>query len=369
MSGGGVGAPVSGLAGSVTASTERRAAPVAGEAPARPEQPASRDRPARGERRAARERRRELLAYWAYRAGEAILNRIPRSVLMPLSEAAGAGAFLIAPDKRMLSQHNLSRPLRLPVEHPRVRRAALRAFRNYAKYLVDVMRLAGLRDQDVDELVEIDERDLGVLRGARAEGRGVILCCVHFGGMDMIGPALRRRGESIHVVADDTTYGRLFEHLRAVRLRHAIHLIPWRNLRSLFRALRAGENLVLFCDWGYRRGDVPVELFGEPTTFPVGPATLSARSGAPMLPVHVERTRDDRFVARALPLVHASRDEPGEIHRATQQLADALATVIASDPGQWYLFRHLWPRTDEDRAAARRALEAARSGADWTRLA
>ena len=72
-------------------------------------------------------------------------------------------------------------------------------------------------------------------------------------------------------------------------------LIGWRSLRGLFRALKAGENLVLFCDGGYRDGDVPVEFLGEPTTFPAGPAALSARSGAPMLPVACSRLANDRF--------------------------------------------------------------------------
>ena len=315
----------------------------------------------------ARERRRELLAYYAYRLGEIVLGRLSRRFLIATSDAAGAGAFVVATAKRELAQENLARPLRLPADHARVRRTARRAFRNYAKYLVDVMRMGTLRDADVDALVTIPESDLGTLTAARAEGRGLIFCCVHIGGMDLIGPALKRRGQSIHVVADDTSYGRLFEHLRAVRRRHEIHLIPWRNLRSLFRVLREGGNVVLFCDSGYRRGDVPVELFGEPTTFPAGPATLSARSGAPMLPVHVERTSDDRFLARALPLVRAQSSDPAELQRATQRLADALSTVIANQPGQWYMFRHVWPTTDADRRAARAALDAARRGDDWSR--
>ena len=73
---------------------------------------------------------------------------------------------------------------------------------------------------------------------------------VHVGGMDLIGPALKIHGESLHVVADDTTYGRLYDHLAAVRARQHIFLIGWRNLRGLFRALRDRENLVLFCDGG-----------------------------------------------------------------------------------------------------------------------
>jgi len=103
---------------------------------------------------------------------------------------------------------------------------------------------------------------------ARTAERGVLLCTVHVGGMDLIAPALHRFGHDMHVVADDTTYGRLYEHLKAIRARHGMTLIGWRSLRGLFRALKAGSNLVLFCDGGYRDGDVPVEFLGEPTTFP-----------------------------------------------------------------------------------------------------
>ncbi|MFN2484182.1 MAG: lysophospholipid acyltransferase family protein [Candidatus Limnocylindria bacterium] len=332
----------------------------------RPLQPVAREPAAGAFATTPGERKRERLAYWGYRAAEAVLQRLPRAALLPLSAAAATGVFAIAPEKRALTQDNLARPLRLPADHPRVRRAALRAFRNYGKYLIDMMRLPALDDAAVDDLVRIE--NIESLTQARAPGKGVLLCCVHVGGMDVIGPALKRHGQRMHVVADDTSYGRLFEHLRAVRQRHEIHLIPWRNLRQLFRALRDGENLVLFCDWGYRSGDVPVELFGEPTTFPAGPATLAAKSGAPMLPVHVRRTRDDRFVARGLPLVRAAATDPAELYRATQQLADALSSVIAADPGQWYIFRHIWPQTDVERDFARTALEAARRGDDWTRL-
>jgi KDO2-lipid IV(A) lauroyltransferase len=229
------------------------------------------------------------------------------------------------------------------------------------------MRLAAEEPEDVGKLVDI--ANIEILWEARAEEKGVLLCTVHVGGMDLIAPALKSYQQALHVVADDTTYGRLYDHLKAVRARHGLTLVGWRNLRALFKALRAGENLVLFCDGGYRQGDVPVEFLGEPTTFPAGPATLSAKSGAPILPVACQRMRGDRFYAKGLPLIHATSDEPAEIHRATQALADELGTVIAADPGQWYMFRPIWPQTEEDRRRARQALEAARRGEDWTRAA
>jgi KDO2-lipid IV(A) lauroyltransferase len=311
------------------------------------------------------ERRREQLAFWAYRAAERVISSLPRGVVLPIAAAVGNVAYDLAGDKQRVVRENLARPMGAPPDEPRVARAARRAFRNYAKYLVDVMRLAGEGPEESGRLVDIE--DIGPLDEARAPGKGVLLCTVHVGGMDLISPALALHGHELHVVADDTTYGRLYDHLKAVRARHGLTLIGWRNLRALIRALRAGGNLVLFCDGGYRAGDVPVEFLGEATTFPAGPATLSARSGAPMLPVAAQRTRGDRFHARGLPLVRAESDDPAEVHRATQALADALGQVISADAGQWYMFRPVWPQTDADRARARAALEVARRGEDWTK--
>lgn len=313
-----------------------------------------------------RERKRERLAFWAYRAAERVINLLPRGLVLPAASAVGNIAYDLAGPKRGLICDNLSRPLGLPPDHPRVRAAARRAFRNYAKYLVDMMRLGGMTDLDAQRLVRIENID--ALRLARAANRGVLLCTVHVGGMDLIGAGLKREGESLYVVADDTTYGSLYDHLEATRARQHIFLIGWRNLRGIFRALRDGENLVLFCDGGYRRGDVPVELCGEATTLPLGPASLAARSGAPMMPVACRRTSDDRFVAEGLETVFCASDDPAEVHRATQAIADALSAVLARDPGQWYMFRPVWPQTDADRAQARAALEAARRGEDWTAI-
>jgi lauroyl/myristoyl acyltransferase len=312
-----------------------------------------------------RERLRERLAFRAYRAGEAALGALPRRLALAGAAAVGNVAFDIAGHKRDLIRANVARPLGLAPDDKHVATTARRAFRNYARYLVDMMRLGGLTEPQVARLVRVE--NIEILREARAAGRGVILCTVHVGGMDLIGAALKLHGELLNVVADDTTYPRLYEHLAAQRRRHGIELIGWRNLRGLFRALRSGENLVLFCDGGYRPGDVPVELCGEPTTFPPGPATLSARTGAPMLPVACSRQSDESFVARGLPVVTCGSEEPAEIFRATQELADALGGVIADDPGQWYMFRPVWPLGEADRARATGALHAARRGEDWRR--
>lgn len=313
------------------------------------------------------ERLVERAVYWGYRLAEGVINALPRRVVLPVAAAVGNLAYDLAGSKSRLTRENLARPMGLDPDDRRVRAAARRAFRNYAKYLVDVMRIGELTSDQAHDLVEIaNPQILAEARGAG--GTGVLVCTVHVGGMDLIGAGLRLHGESLHVVADDTTYGRLYGHLAAAREKQHIFVIGWRNLRGLFRALRDERNLVLFCDGGFRRGDVPVEFCGEPTTFPPGPATLAAKTGAAMVPVAARRMPDERFLAAGLPLVRCASTDPGDIHRATQQLADKLATVIREDPGQWYMFRPVWPQADGDRDWARRALEAARRGEDWTKI-
>jgi len=309
------------------------------------------------------ERARERLIHWGYLAAERVIGALPRRIVLPLAAAAGNAAFDISRTKVEIVCDNLSRPMGLPADHARVRQAARRAFRSYGKYLADVMRMPTLTPDVVDQLVTID--NIESLYEARSDGTGVLVCTVHIGGMDLIGPAMLRHGESLYVVADDTTYGSLYEHLKAIRAEHGLLLIGWRNMRGIFRVLRNRESVVLFCDVGFRRGDVPVEFLGEVTTFPAGPASLSARTGAPILPVYCLRTPVDRFRARGLPAIRCTSGEPSEVYRATQALADELGEVIRQDPSQWYMFRPIWPQTDAERRWARGALDAARRGQNW----
>lgn len=314
---------------------------------------------ARGE-----ERTREKLTYWAYRALERTLGALPGGLVVSSAAAVSNGAYDVSGAKGAIVRANMAQALGLPVDDPRVSRAARHAFQNFGRYLAEVMRLPAMTPAEARERVTFHGwEQLAAARGG--EGKGVLICTVHVGAMDLLAPAVMAEGEPFSAVADDTTYPRLFEHLAAVRAAFGIEVIGWRNLRRLYKVLQANGNLVLLCDGAYRAGDVPVEFLGAPTTFPAGPAVLSARTGAAILPVGARRTDDDRLEAWGYPVIRAANDEPAEIYRTTQALADALGEVIGGDPGQWYMFRPVWPQTDADRADAAAALARARAGEDW----
>ena len=132
--------------------------------------------------------------------------------------------------------------------------------------------------------------------------------------------------------------------------RWGVKIIAWRNLREIFGVLRRREILGLLVDWGYRSDGIPVRLFGAWTALPAGPATLAAKTRSRILPITIRRQPDDTFhVSWSAPIEVASSD-PAELQRATQAIADALASTIAAAPDQWYSFKPIWPSTSEEAA-------------------
>jgi lauroyl/myristoyl acyltransferase len=182
----------------------------------------------------------------------------------------------------------------------------------------------------------------------------------HIGSIELLAGSFALRGEPVYGLADDSEYPELFEEINAQRQRWGIQIIPWRNLRRVFAALKEPALLGLPVDWGYRAGDVPVRLFGEWTTLPVGPAMLAAKTGAAIVPVVNRRDSFGTYHARHYDLIEVADSTPASLLRATQAIADALEDMIAAAPDQWFSFKPMWPATDEEKAALeRRATEMA----------
>jgi KDO2-lipid IV(A) lauroyltransferase len=307
----------------------------------------------------ARPRIVERVGVVAYRASAAALRVLPVGLAHGAMGTLTRGSYLVTPSRRRWANANFAHVLGLPPDDPRVRRLALKAFQEYGRYLVDLMRLPSLPDEAVDRLagdLDAHEADLRrILDGA--PGGGLILAVGHLGSNEAIAANIARRGLPISVVADDSSFPELFELLRTQRAKWGVTLIPWRNLREIYGVLRRREMLGLLVDWGYRDDGIPVRLCDAWTTLPAGPATLAARTGSRILPIGIHREASGQYqVAFAEPIDVTSTD-PAELQRATQALADALGAAIRVAPEQWYNFKPLWPDTEAEAAdLERRAL-------------
>jgi phosphatidylinositol dimannoside acyltransferase len=305
----------------------------------------------------------ERAAVVGYRGTAAVLAHLPPRLSRTVIGRAVQAGYLVWPAKRRHSNLNFSRVLGLPPDHPAVRRLALRAYKEYACSIVELMRLSSRPVPELVASVETSGIDQAEAMWS-GSGRPIIIAIGHVGSNEAIGAALAHRGWPVNVVADDSSFPELFDLLRRQREAWGVRLIPWRNLRELFAVLRRNEILVLLVDWGYRDDGVPVRLFDHWTTLPAGPATLAARTGASIAWLAVRRTGEAQFRIELDDPFEVPSSSPADVQAATQRIADALERTVASAPEQWYSFKPMWPpdpaeaRGLEERAARMLAGEA-----------
>jgi KDO2-lipid IV(A) lauroyltransferase len=292
----------------------------------------------------------EKLAVTGYTAAVWVVAHVPPRLARWVIGTASQAGYVFWPAKRAWSNANFSRVAGLPPDDRRVRKLALGAYREYATYLVEVMRLESLSpDEAIQRVVQTD---LDQIEEAwrSAPGGGLIFALGHVGNNEAVAAGVANRGWPINVVADDSSFPEMFERFTRLREQWGVHVIPWRNLREIYAVLKKREMLALLIDWGYRSDGVPVRLFGEWTTLPAGPATLAAKTGSVILPVAIRRGADGMFHVGFSPIITVPSGSDADVARATQAIADALEATIAAAPNQWYSFKPIWPPTAEEAA-------------------
>jgi KDO2-lipid IV(A) lauroyltransferase len=296
-----------------------------------------------------------------YRAAAWLLGHLPEPPARFAFATGTQASYLLWPLKRRWSNANFAHVLGLSPDDPRVRRLARAAYRQYARYLVELMRLPSRDPEEVGRLVSIHDLDVVEPMWRESPG-GLIFAAGHVGSNEAVAAGIAHRGWPISVVADDTSFPEMFELLRRQRETWGVKVIGWRNLRQIYQVLKRREMLALLIDWGYRSDGIPVKLFDAWTTLPAGPATLAAKTNSRIVSVAIRRNDDGSFEVHWSPPIAVPSESPADLVRATQAMADALQATIAAAPDQWYNFKPIWPATAEESAELERRALAALAG-------
>lgn len=269
--------------------------------------------------------------------------------LLPLRAALGLGAGLgwiwyhLIPVRRRVARDNLRRAL--PELTPAARRRiARRCFSQLARSAIELLRLPGLDRRRVEALIE--HEGLEHLERARAAGRGVIAVTAHFGSFDLLACAEALRGLPIHAVSRSQHQPGVNRYWMQVRRRTGLGLLPAaRSVWRIGRLLKKGEIVALVIDQHMPPGrGIPVPFFGRPASTTTAPAALALASGAPLLPVSIERLPAGRHRVRIEPPVpvHPGEDRPAEIERITRALNAWLEQRIRQRPDHWLWIHRRW---------------------------
>jgi KDO2-lipid IV(A) lauroyltransferase len=292
-----------------------------------------------------RRRFRGRLVVAAFRTGSALARALPEPAVRPVAAVAGAAVALFARDRRPLVERHLRRAAP-ELGGGALRRASRRSFQSYARYYVETFRVPHLSAQAVDRRFHVE--GLEPVTKAVASGQGVILALPHLGGWEWAGRWLIEQGYPMAVVVETLEPPELFTWFRSLRERLGMRVLALgeSSATDAIAELRAGHVLCLLCDRDIEGTGVEVELLGERTTIPSGPAVLGLRTGAPIVPVAVYFTAaPGGHHAVCLPPVDTARTGTfrNDVAATSQRLADSLSELIRRAPEQWHLQQPNWP--------------------------
>lgn len=189
------------------------------------------------------------------------------------------------------------------------------------------------------------------LERALSRGKGVVAVGAHLGYFTVLSVKMIREGYPFNMLIRDPDSQEIVKVFRKLQKQQGGHFIPinhWREaLREILRCLRKNEVVCFLSDERKKGSDVEVDFFGRTVLTATGPAVISLKTGAPIVPIFIVRTGEDSHTIFIEPQLHVDRNGT---------ITDTVTTVIAACtnmieryvrkyPEQWFWFKNRWSRT------------------------
>ncbi len=212
--------------------------------------------------------------------------------------------------------------------------------RSYLRYWQEAFRLPEWTDEEIVGRVRTVNEKL--LRDAYAAGRGVICALPHLANYDHAGAWAGLTGMPVSTVAERLQPESLFDRFIAYRKKLGMEVLPLTGGDNdvtgvLAERLEAGGFVCLVADRDLSERGVPVTFFGRPSRMPAGPAALSLRTGAPLIPATLHYDGLHLVIT-----FHDAIDPDGGTATMTQRCADAFAKGIAAHPEDWHMLQRIF---------------------------
>ena len=290
---------------------------------------------------------RERRFLWEARAVRwvgALVRPLPRRLMLMVG--AALGRLLGDLDRRHLAivRDNLQRAFP-EWDEARVRRTARGVYAHFGRVLIDILWLAGRSREQILALVDV-ENGHHVEALLRENTRGCVIVTGHIGNWEACGVAHGWLFRPMSVVARPLDNPALDAPLVAFRQRSGNPVIyKQKALSQILRALRENREVAMLVDQNVQEKDgIFVEFFGRPAASTTVAAALAVKTGAVLLPGHVEMTDAGRYrLTYDAPIRWTpSGDREADVAALTQRIASVIEGWVRETPEQWLWMHRRW---------------------------
>jgi KDO2-lipid IV(A) lauroyltransferase len=270
-----------------------------------------------------------------------VTGALPLPVGQRLGSFLGKIAYHVDGKHRRVAQQNISVALSLSPQA--TRRLSQQVFANIGKVFLETVWSWSRPRAELVPYFRVEGESY--IQNAHAKGRGVLVLTAHLGNWELLTVIADMIGHPINIIYRPLDFKPLERLVSENRCRFGSRVIPkHKALRLILRALQRGEIAAFLMDQSSDWYDgVVSHFFGRRTFTSKGLALLAYKTGAPVVPVFLERETNG-FVGRFLPeipLMH-SGDKTRDIEENSERFNRVIEAAIRRNPAQWFWVHRRW---------------------------
>jgi KDO2-lipid IV(A) lauroyltransferase len=228
---------------------------------------------------------------------------------------------------------------------------ALKTFEYFALSFVHMLYMHRFIHLKKKKHISFENTD--VVDIALKEKQGVILISGHLGNWEIGINELAKKGYPINLVAFQYVNPYLNNMMNKFRLSCKVNIIPTHGaISKCEEVLNNGEAVIMLIDQTGRDKGVEAEFFGRTAPAMWGPANLSLKTGAPIIPYGVTFNTESPSSQRIRYMIklgqpisyQISSNKDEDIKQLTQRYLNEIEKIIRAKPEQWIWFHRRWKK-------------------------
>lgn len=236
-----------------------------------------------------------------------------------------------------------------------IRDIARESTRNLIRFSLEMTYLSISSPDGISDRITLEGKRY--LDQALARGKGVIGLGAHFGNFMIMGAKLASEGYAFNIIVKDPTEDWYPGWGQALRDKIGYKTIPLRPrelcAKKILKALGNNEIVYMVTDDNKPSGGVFVDFFGKKAATAKGPATLSLKTGAPILPIFIIRQPDNthKIVIEPPLKIDRSFNHSKDVFIITQAFTEVIEDYVRKYPDHWSWGRQRWKTQPKEQGA------------------
>ena len=282
-----------------------------------------------------------MFKYFLYKIGLFLLHRLPSRFSYKLAAFVSDLQYFFSFRDRLAVKNNLKN---IVPSDDKISFLARDVFRNFGRYLIEFFQMKEMADVNfIKNNVRIE--GIAHLDKIIAEGKGGIIVTAHIGNWELGAVLLSVLGYPLMAIAlphKERPVNDLFNDQRETK---GVTVVPTNGaLRQCIKQLRSNRLVALVADRDFSANGIVMDFLGRKMMVPKGPAMFSLKTGAPILPMFLIRTRDGKFDLFCSDPIYPpdrriSKGDDEAMKGIMGRYMSVIEKMIRAHPSQWLLFR------------------------------